>query len=147
MGRNISAADTKGAKMANDFYEKLLELKGEIDASFPYKSVLELSGCADDFQKMDLVRMLIEVCTDTARGVLTYVGYRGPVLRDVEKREVLSNISVDCIHACAGTSLYNDIALVQRLLEQIGYIAYKSYSPKAYQALFDVESDSPEDKE
>lgn len=133
--------------MGNDFYDKLLELKEEIDAYFPYKSIAELSRSADDFQNMDLSRMLIEACTDTARGALTYVGYRGPVLREVEKREVLTDISINCIHACAGTTLYNDIALVQRLLEQIGYIAYKSYSPKAYRALFDVESDSPDYKE
>lgn len=133
--------------MANDFYEKLLELKGEIDSFFPYKSVIELSRSADDSQKMDLARMLIEVCTDTTRGALRFVDYKGPVLREAEKKEVLANISLNCIHACAGTTLYDDISLVRRLLEQVGYIAYKSYSPKAYRALFDVESDSPEDKE
>ena len=133
--------------MANDFYDKLLELREEIEGSFPYKSVLELSRSADDFQKMDIARMLIEVCTDTTCCALNFVGYRGPVLREAEKKEILATISINCIHACTGTIPYDDITLVKRFLEQLGYIVYKSYSPKAYRALYDVQSDSPDDKE
>lgn len=133
--------------MANDFYDNLFELKEEINDSFPYKSLVELSRNANDFEKMDISRMLIEVCTDITRDALSDVDYLGPILREADKREGLTYMSLNCIHATAGTTLYNDIALVKRLLYQLGHIAYKSYSPKAHRALFDVESGQTDCKE
>lgn len=98
--------------MANDFYDNLFELKEEINDSFPYKPLVELSRSANDFEKMDISRMLIEVCTDITRNALNAVDYPGPILRDTDKREGLANMSLNCIHAAAGTTLYNDAALV-----------------------------------
>ena len=67
--------------MTNDFYCNLAELKEEINGSFPYKSLAELSRSANDFEKMDIARMLIEVCTEITRDSLDTVGYRPPVFR------------------------------------------------------------------
>lgn len=72
--------------MANDFYDNLFELKEEINDSFPYKSLVELSKSANDFEKMDISRMLIDVCTDITRYALSAVDYPGPILRETDKR-------------------------------------------------------------
>lgn len=133
--------------MTNDFYCNLAELKEEINGSFPYKSLAELSRSANDFEKMDIARMLIEVCTEITRDSLDTVGYRPPVFRGMAKIEGLSNIAINCIHACAGSTLYNDAAIVKRILENLGYIAFQSYSSKAYISLYDAESESTADKE
>lgn len=133
--------------MMNSFYDNLAELEEEIDASFPYKSLEELSRSANDFERADIARMLIYALTDMTIRALDTVDYRLPVINEMEKRDCFANMAINCIRAAAGTTPYNDIGLVQSLLEQLRYIAYKSYSPKAYRALFDIELESTADKE